>query len=312
MTSKITIGSNPFGALDKPTAKEPKKTHSKISGSRSEDSVNALSSISDELEQSSEGLSKNAHRLEKQTNHAATSAKQLNTHAMSIGTSVETLRAELKKVSNSAGNSSKSAVSALKAADSTNSIFTSILESSKEIDKIDKIILALAQQINLFALNASIEAARAGDVGRGFTVVANEIKELSKETTKIAEDIRSRVENFYDDVKRAVDSLGEISSLIISIKNNQTLIENSVEEEEIVAGDLIRNTTSISKSSNSITDNILNVYKLAKISTDGSDRAIRQVHGLKKQISELKKSLGLEPAGEDDAQDAIEENDSDS
>jgi methyl-accepting chemotaxis protein len=178
---------------------------------------------------------------------------------MSVGSSIEKIKTGVKKISSNAQNSSKSSVQALKAVDSTNQVFSSLLESSKDLDKIDKIVIGLAQQINLFALNASIEAARAGEAGRGFAVVANEIKELAKETSKIADDIKSKIENFYTDSKKAIESLNEVSKEILNIKNSQEVIEGSIEEQAGLLTEVTKNSSNLLKSTNSVNDNILNV-----------------------------------------------------
>jgi methyl-accepting chemotaxis protein len=137
-------------------------------------------------------------------------------------------------------------------------------------------------------LNASIEAARAGEHGRGFSVVANEIKELSKEAAKIAEDVRMKIEGFYQDTKRTVDALNEISNLILSIKNSQATIDEVVEEQDSGLGEISKQSGNISKISNNITDNLLGLYKTAKASTENADKAIRYGHTLSKIAGELK------------------------
>ncbi|MCX7999439.1 MAG: methyl-accepting chemotaxis protein, partial [Leptospiraceae bacterium] len=228
-------------------------------------------------------LGKNSHRLEKQTNHASVSIKQLSGYVVTLGESIEKMRSDLKKLTNNVGNTTKAALNALKTSDTTNTIFSSFIDSSKELDKIDKVVATLAQQINIFALNASIEAARSGEAGRGFTVVANEIKELSKETFKIAEDIRAKIENFFNDAKEAINALSEINNLVLQIKNNQSSMEDALKEQLDELNEIGKLNNSMVRASNAVTDNILNVYKLAKINTENIEKAIRVFHQLSRQ-----------------------------
>ncbi len=74
-----------------------------------------------------------------------------------------------------------------------NTTIITLKSHSQEINNIIKLITNIAGQTNLLALNATIEAARAGDSGRGFTVVAGEVKELARETSASAEDITQRI-----------------------------------------------------------------------------------------------------------------------
>jgi len=281
---KKTIGNNPFKALDK---KATQVTRTSIARQRELEGGDEFSSTLREILEINETLGKNAHRLEKQTNHASMSIKQLSSHVVSVGESIEKMRSDLKKLTNTVSSTTKASLAALKASDSTNSVFSSFLDSSKELDKIDKVVATLAQQINIFALNASIEAARSGEAGRGFTVVANEIKELSKETFKIAEDIRVKIDTFFSDAKEAINALGEISNLILQIKNNQANMEDALKEQLDELGEAGKNANSLVRASNAVTDNILNVYKLAKINTEAIERAIRATHSLTRISGEM-------------------------
>lgn len=277
-SDKKTLGTNPFKTLDK---KAGQVTRTSIA--RQKEEVGNLSYSLQELGELHEILGKNSHRLEKQTNHASVSIKQLSGYVVTLGESIEKMRSDLKKLTNSVGNTTKAALNALKTSDTTNTIFSSFIDSSKELDKIDKVVATLAQQINIFALNASIEAARSGEAGRGFTVVANEIKELSKETFKIAEDIRAKIENFFNDAKEAINALSEINNLVLQIKNNQSSMEDALKEQLDELNEIGKLNNSMVRASNAVTDNILNVYKLAKINTENIEKAIRVFHQLNRQ-----------------------------
>ena len=81
----------------------------------------------------------------------------------------------------------------------------------EEIATVIKLINGIAEQTNLLALNATIEAARAGEAGKGFAVVASEVKELAQETARATEDISQRVEAIQADTAGAVDAISQIS-----------------------------------------------------------------------------------------------------
>src|ERR1700753_250569 len=75
-------------------------------------------------------------------------------------------------------------------------------------------ITSIAQKTDLLALNATVEAARAGEVGAGFAVVANEVKELAKQTATATEDISRKIETIQSDAKGAVAAIASISEVI--------------------------------------------------------------------------------------------------
>lgn len=288
---KKTIGKNPFGVSEKSKSLLTRAAMNRAKEEGLPGILEEFEGAVSEFNEETENLGKNAHKLEKQTNHASTSAKQLTGHSVSVSQALEKAKETARKMSGAVNSSAKSALAALKFSDTTNSTFTSFIDSSKELDKLDKVVANLAQQINIFALNASIEAARSGEAGRGFTVVANEIKELSRETFKVSEEIRNKIDSFFSDARDAINTMNEISNLVLSIKNSQAAVEEELEEQYRVLDEASKNAGGIIRSSNSVTDNILNVYKLAKLNTESVEKIIRISHAVSRVKDELKQNV---------------------
>jgi methyl-accepting chemotaxis protein len=117
-------------------------------------------------------------------------------------------------------------------------IMNELGESAKEIGEIIGIIQTLSSQTHLLSLNAAIEAAGAGDAGKGFFVVAHEVKELANQSERSANVIRSKIRGMQDHAKKSIEVIQSIVGVIEEIDKIMLAIASSVEEQTTVTNDI--------------------------------------------------------------------------
>ena len=219
-------------------------------------------------------------QLSKSAQASAAGTERVDGAASSVSENIQTVAAAAQELSASINEIGRQIHMTRDIAQQTRNISTqtearvaALSDSVEAIGSIIEIINSIAEQTNLLALNATIEAARAGEAGRGFSVVASEVKALASQTTKATEDIRKNIEAVRDATRAAVDAVREISKSINGLDESAGTIAAAVEEQNAATSEISRNTTLTAEQTRSITQAITDVSK----SVSGTDQAARQV-----------------------------------
>lgn len=120
-------------------------------------------------------------------------------------------------------------------------------EAAQSMGAVVTLIDAISSQINLLSLNAAIEAARAGDAGRGFSVVADEVKKLANQTSQSTEKIVAEIGGMQKISHNVSDTLLRIKNLVEGVMESANTVAAATEEQSAVTNDIANNVTMVSE-----------------------------------------------------------------
>jgi methyl-accepting chemotaxis protein len=147
--------------------------------------------------------------------------------------SLTELRSAIGDISASTTRASAVAEEAVRDAETVDARISALQSSSEAINDIVRLITTISQQSKILALNAFVEAARAGDVGRGFAVVADEVKALADRTARAAGDISAQIGAVQEETRQAITAVHRISATLGSIAEAQEAIAVAVDQQRV-------------------------------------------------------------------------------
>ncbi|WP_019961664.1 methyl-accepting chemotaxis protein [Woodsholea maritima] len=216
-----------------------------------------LNSASDILRQSSSQTGDNSQALDRASASAADTAEV-------VAAAAEELTASIGEIAHQVSRSSQVGQSAVERANIAGDDINRLAEAAGKIDGVVRLINDIAEQTNLLALNATIEAARAGEAGKGFAVVASEVKALASQTANATDSIVNEVRGIQNATDKAVEAIQMIRQVIDEMSAISTSIADSMDQQRKAADEIAGSAQTASGAAQEVANAVNGVKKSAR------------------------------------------------
>lgn len=275
--------------------------------------IGNIQKVADEVRVASEDLKTNSDSNRRISGENASVIDTVTTANHEMGLAIQEVSSNTQQVSEEAKNADQAAktvssqfqqavaeIQSLAAnVNCSGDVIQELVAETTNIASVLDVIKGIAEQTNLLALNAAIEAARAGEQGRGFAVVADEVRTLASKTQQSTGDINVMIENLRAGVSRAVETMNEsqqkaektveyamesesniqnISGSMVSISDRILQVASAIEEQTSVI--------------TTINDNLSSAKKLSGQGSQSTDRIAHSVDDLHTQAETLRAEVG--------------------
>jgi methyl-accepting chemotaxis protein len=236
-----------------------------IRATRLSEGATKLAEIADELRQTAEQV----------TGLVQTTSSNVQT----VASATEELEASSRSISTQIGNSSRLAEAARGRVDIASQRVAGLTDATAKIGNVVTLIRDIAGQTRMLALNATIEAARAGDAGRGFAIVADEVKSLARQTEDGIGSVNSQADEIGRTTREAVDTVGEVATTIRDIDAISSEIARAADEQRSATAEIMGSAAEAARYTKTAAEGVMKM--LEGVETTGTTaRRVNELSGI--------------------------------
>ena len=203
--------------------------------------VEAIAASANQLESASGNLQTAAEISGAKAETVAEASTHASSNVQSVASAAEEMNASIQEITQQISRTQQVSTAASEKAEEAGARMTQMEACSATVGEVVNLINDIAEQTNLLALNATIEAARAGEAGKGFAVVASEVKSLANQTANATEEISKQITNLQSVSAESVETIEGIRGVISEIDEANASISAAMEEQSATTSGISAN-----------------------------------------------------------------------
>ncbi len=253
-----------------------------------------LSSATEQLTVAAVELIANADSASNHANRMLDRTREVTDNTNSVANATEQMSGTINEISLNTRELAEGIARAVAAVDRSREIAEGLRDAGREISRVSDTISSIADQTNLLALNATIEAAGAGEAGRGFAIVANEVKELARETMSATGAIDSQVQSMVKRSELVAEAVSEVAEIVQGVNGLASTLAIAIEEQSTTTNEIASSVSYAAASATQIGREMETLFEAARSSTqtaEGIRSAAEQLNEMARLLDEAKQDL---------------------